>query len=262
MPPGGEIGLMTHPRRTRRAGNPARLATVEAEWVREEPAMGLYSRYILPTVISCGCQAPPITEHRRKLVPRAEGVVLELGMGSGLNLPLYDPRKVVKVYGLEPDSAMRNKACVRAARAPVRVRVLRETAEEVSLPDQSVDTVVVTFAMCTIPDVPAALAGARRVLRPGGRLLFCEHGRAPDPEVFRRQQRFEPLWMRLFGGCHLTRDIPGLLRGAGFAIEDLEAGYMRRAPRIGGYVYRGAARTAPAGGGRRGAFVRTPEGIG
>lgn len=203
--------------------------------------MGFYSRYIMPTVVSCGCRAPPITEQRRKLVPQARGVVLELGMGSGLNLAHYDPQRVVKVYGLEPDSAMLNKACTRAARAPVRVRVLREKAEEVSLPDQSVDTVVVTFAMCTIPDVPAALKGARRVLRPGGRLLFCEHGRSPDAEVFARQQRIEPMWMRLFGGCHLTRDIPGLLRQGGFAIDTLEAGYMPRAPRIGGYLYRGAA---------------------
>jgi ubiquinone/menaquinone biosynthesis C-methylase UbiE len=206
--------------------------------------MGFYSRFILPTVISCGCSAPPITEQRRKLLPRAEGVVLELGIGSGLNLPLYDPQKVVKVYGLEPDSAMRAKACTRAARAPVRVRVLQEPAEEMSLPDQSVDTVVVTFAMCTIPDVPTALRGVRRVLKPGGRLLFCEHGRAPDAAVFRRQQRLEPLWMRLFGGCHLTRDIPRLLQDAGFGLQDLEAGYLPRAPRFAGYVYRGAAAVA------------------
>ena len=203
--------------------------------------MGLYSRYILPTVISCGCRAPPIAELRRKLTPRAEGVVLELGMGSGLNLPLYDPGKVTKVYGLEPDRAMLARACARAAKAPVPVRVLREKAEEVSLEDRSVDTVVVTFAMCTIPDVPAALQGVRRVLKPGGRLLFCEHGRAPDADVFRRQERLEPLWMRLFGGCHLTRDIPALLRDAGFEIEDLEAGYMPRGLRFAGYLYRGAA---------------------
>ena len=206
--------------------------------------MGFYSRYIMPTVVSCGCSLPPITEQRRKLLPRAQGVVLELGMGSGLNMPLYDPKKVVKVYGLEPDGAMRAKACKRAARAPVRVRVLCETAEEVSLPDQSVDTVVVTFAMCTIPDVPMALSGARRVLKPGGRLLFCEHGRAPDPDVYQRQQRLEPVWMRLFGGCHLTRDIPQLVQDAGFRLQDLEAGYLHGAPRFAGYLYHGAAAVA------------------
>lgn len=210
--------------------------------------MGLYSRYIMPTVVSCGCRAPPISAQRRKLVPQAEGVVLELGMGSGLNLPLYDPEKVAKVYGLEPDCHMLAKACGRASHAPVRVRVLKEKAEDLSLPDESVDTVLVTFAMCTIPDVPAALGAARRVLKPGGRLLFCEHGRSPDAEVFRRQQRLEPVWMRLFGGCHLTRDIPALVGQAGFHMEDLEAGYPQPMPRlggamvrIGGYLYRGSA---------------------
>jgi ubiquinone/menaquinone biosynthesis C-methylase UbiE len=206
--------------------------------------MGIYSRYVLPTVISCGCGMQTITEQRRKLVPRAEGVVLELGMGSGLNLPFYDPAKVCKVYGLEPEPGMLAKARRRAAKAPVRVRVLREGAEACSLPDRSVDTVLVTFAMCTIPDVGAALGGARRVLKPGGRLLFCEHGCSPEPDVFRRQQQIEPVWKRLFGGCHLTRDIPALVREAGFAIEDIEAGYMPRAPRIGGYLYRGAASLA------------------
>jgi ubiquinone/menaquinone biosynthesis C-methylase UbiE len=203
--------------------------------------VGLYSRYILPTVISCGCSMPPIAEQRRALVPQAKGVVLELGMGSGLNLPFYDPCKVTKIYGLEPDRGMLGKARRRTCAAPCRVRVLAEMAESCSLPDASVDTVVVTFAMCTIPDVPAALQGVRRVLKPGGRLLFCEHGRAPDPEVLRRQEQIEPLWKRVFGGCHLTRDIPDLIRQAGFVIEDLDAGYMPKALRIGGYLYRGSA---------------------
>jgi ubiquinone/menaquinone biosynthesis C-methylase UbiE len=203
--------------------------------------MGFYARYILPTVVSCGCSAPGITEQRRALVPQAEGVVLELGMGSGLNLRFYDPTKVAKVYGLEPDCGMLAKACRRTAQAPCRVRVLRETAETVSLPDESIDSVVVTFALCTIPDVPAALRGVRRVLKPGGRLLFCEHGRSPEAAVFLQQQRIEPVWKRVFGGCHLTRDIPEMIREAGFDIADLHAGYMPRAPRFGGYVYRGSA---------------------
>ena len=125
--------------------------------------------------------------------------------------------------------------------APVPVTVLPETAEAVSLPDHSVDTVLVTCAMCTIPDVVSALSGARRVLKPGGRLLFCEHGRAPDPGVARMQQRIEPTWSRLFGGCHLTRDIPALVRDAGFTIEALHAAYVEKAPKFAGYIYRGAA---------------------
>jgi ubiquinone/menaquinone biosynthesis C-methylase UbiE len=206
--------------------------------------MGLYSRYVLPTLVSCGCGAPPIADLRRKVVPRAEGVVLELGMGTGLNLGFYDPQKVTRVYGLEPERGMLARACRRTAQAPVRVKVLRESAEAVSLPDESVDTVVVTFAMCTIPDAAAALHGARRVLKPGGRLLFCEHGRSPDPEVFRFQTRIEPAWARVFGGCHLTRDIPALIRDAGFVIDDLDAGYMPKSPRFAGYMYRGVATAA------------------
>ncbi len=211
--------------------------------------MGLYSRYIMPTIVSCGCSLPPVTELRRKVVPRAQGVVLELGAGSGLNLGHYDPAKVTRVYGLEPDPAMLAKARRRTARAPVPVTVLPELAEAISLPEASVDTVLVTFAMCTIPDVVAALAGARRVLKPGGRLLFCEHGRSPEPEVFRLQARLEPVWKRVFGGCHLTRDVPALIGEAGFAMADLDAGYVQTPSRfggaltrIGGYIYRGSAR--------------------
>jgi SAM-dependent methyltransferase len=210
--------------------------------------MGLYSRYVLPTVINCGCGMAPIAEQRRKVVPRASGVVLELGMGSGHNLGFYDPRKVTQVFGLEPDPGMLAKARGRAAAAKIPVTVLPEPAEAISLPAGSVDTVLVTFAMCTIPDVVTALQGARRVLKPGGRLLFCEHGRSPEPEVFRWQGRVEPVWKRVFGGCHLTRDIPALVRAAGFRIDDLDAGYMQPAPkvggtlaRVGGYLYVGSA---------------------
>jgi ubiquinone/menaquinone biosynthesis C-methylase UbiE len=203
--------------------------------------MGFYSRYVLPTIVSCGCGMRPIMERRRSLVPRAEGVVLELGMGPGLNLAFYDPARVSKVYGLEPDGAMLGKARRRVADAPVAVEVLQETAETLSLREASVDSVVVTFAMCTIPDVEAALAGARRALKPGGRLYFCEHGRAPDPKVYRTQQRIEPLWKRVFGGCHLTRDIPALVRGAGLEIADLDARYMDDKPNFGAFLYQGSA---------------------
>ncbi|CAN7519105.1 class I SAM-dependent methyltransferase [Phenylobacterium sp. LjRoot219] len=203
--------------------------------------MGFYSRFILPTVISCGCGMRPITELRRAVVPRAEGVVLELGLGSGLNLPLYDAGKVSKVYGLEPEAAMRAKARRRADQSPIPVAVLAESAEAVSLADRSVDTVVVTFTLCTIPDVAGALREAHRVLRPEGRLLFCEHGRSPDPVLFQRQARIEPTWKRLFGGCHLTRDIPALVEAAGFAVDQLHADYMGPRPSLGGYIYRGSA---------------------
>jgi ubiquinone/menaquinone biosynthesis C-methylase UbiE len=203
--------------------------------------MGFYSRYVLPNIIACGCSAPSVKERRAGIVPDAAGIVLELGFGSGLNLPFYDPAKVSKVYALEPEPGMLVKARRRAAKAPLPVEALAETAEELSLPAGSVDTVLVTFALCTIPDAVTALAGARRALKPGGRLLFCEHGRAPDADVLRTQEKLDKTWAKVFGGCHLTRDIPALVRAAGYRIERLDEGYMPKSPRFAGYTYRGAA---------------------
>ena len=142
--------------------------------------MGLYERYILPPLIGMACGAKPIRKQREKIVPLASGVVLELGFGTGLNLAHYDPAKVSRVIALEPSPGMLVRARRAAAGAPAPVEILAETAEALSLGAQSVDTVLVTYSLCTIPDPVAALEGARRALRPGGRLLFCEHGRAPD----------------------------------------------------------------------------------
>jgi ubiquinone/menaquinone biosynthesis C-methylase UbiE len=206
--------------------------------------MSLYSRFVLPRIINCACGAKPIRYQRRKIVPRAEGVVLELGFGSGLNLPYYDASKVSRVYALEPEEGMLVRARKAAASAPVPVEVLPEPAELISLPDHSVDTVLVTYALCTIPDPVSALAGAKRVLKPGGELLFCEHGLAPDDRVARSQRSIEPFWKRIAGGCHLSRDIPALVQAGGFKIDTLEQMYLPSTPRFAGYNYWGAA--APA----------------
>lgn len=203
--------------------------------------MGFYSRHILPCVISCACGTRPIQRQRLKVTPHAEGAVLELGFGSGLNLPFYDARKVSKIYALEPETGMLARARKAAARFPIDVEILPETAEAMSLPDASVDTVLVTYALCTIPDPAAALAGAKRALKPGGQLLFCEHGVAPDFKIARTQARIEPLWKRFAGGCHLTRDIPALIRGAGFGIARLDTMYLPSTPRFAGYNYWGQA---------------------
>jgi ubiquinone/menaquinone biosynthesis C-methylase UbiE len=206
--------------------------------------VGFYSRYVLPNIIACGCAAPSIKQRRAGIVPDAAGVVLELGFGSGLNLPFYDPAKVAKVYALEPEPGMLVKARRTARDASLPVEVLAETAEALSLPAGSVDTVLVTFALCTIPDAVSALSAARRALKPGGRLLFCEHGRAPDADIARTQAKLDPTWGKLFGGCHLTRDIPALVRTAGYHIERLDEGYMPKSPRFAGYTYCGAAVSA------------------
>jgi ubiquinone/menaquinone biosynthesis C-methylase UbiE len=203
--------------------------------------MSFYSRHVLPVLINCACGAKPIRYQRRKIVPRAEGVVLELGFGSGLNLPFYDVAKVSKVYALEPEEGMLARARRVARDARVLVEVLPERAEALSLPAGSVDTVLVTYALCTIPDPVAALEGARRALKPGGKLLFCEHGLAPDEPVRRQQRAIEPIWRRIAGGCHLSRDIPGIVSDSGFSIADQEAMYLPSTPRFAGYNVWGSA---------------------
>lgn len=206
--------------------------------------MSFYARYVLPPLINCACGAKPIRYQRRKIVPRAEGVVLELGFGSGLNLPYYDATKVTRVYALEPEEGMLARARKVARGAPVPVEILPERAEEISLKPASVDTVLVTYALCTIPDAVSALAGARRVLKLGGKLLFCEHGLAPDDDVRRTQRAVEPFWKRIAGGCHLTRDIPALIAQGGFAIDSSEAMYLPSTPRFAGYNVWGSAKAA------------------
>lgn len=203
--------------------------------------MGFYDRYIVPPLISLACAAKPVRRQRQKIVPLAQGVVLELGFGSGHNLAHYDPAKVHKLFALEPAPGMLARARKTAAGAAIPVEILAEKAEALSLPPASVDTVLVTYSLCTIPDPVAALQGARRALKPGGRLLFCEHGLAPDAEVRRQQAKIEPFWKVIGGGCHLCRDIPALVRAGGFQIEALETMYLPKTPQWAGFNYWGAA---------------------
>ena len=206
--------------------------------------MSFYSRYILPALITCACGAKPVRRQRRKIVPRAEGVVLEIGFGAGLNLPFYDASKVSRVHALEPEDGMLARARKISGSSAIPIEILPERAEDLSLPDASVDTVLVTYSLCTIPDAVAALNGARRVLKPQGRLLFCEHGLAPDAKVQHTQRSIEPIWSRIGGGCRLTRNIPSLICQAGFEIADLEAMYLPSTPRFAGYNYWGSAKIA------------------
>ena len=188
--------------------------------------MGFYAKHVLPRLIHLACGTKPIRRQREKVVPLAEGEVLEIGMGSGLNLPYYDPGKVTRVWGLEPDSQIRKMAIAAAAASSLDVRFLEEVAEELPLEDESVDSVLVTYTLCSILEPEKALRSMARVLRPGGRLIFCEHGLAPDPSVRRWQRRLEPAWKRLAGGCHLTRPIPQLIERGGFFVENLETMYL------------------------------------
>jgi len=206
--------------------------------------MGFYDRHILPRFINCACAAKPIMKQRAKVVPLATGTVLEIGIGTGLNLSYYDAGKVQRVIGLDPSEASWKLAAKRAAHLDFAVDFIGLPGEEIPLDDNSVDTVVVTFALCTIPDPVAALRGMARVLRPAGSLLFCEHGKAPDASVGRWQDRLNPLWRHMAGGCNLNRDIPQLLEAGGFTVPDLKTGYLPGTPRFAGYNYWGRACTA------------------
>ncbi len=188
--------------------------------------MGLYSRYILPRVIHFTCGLKPNMRQREKVVPRARGRVLEVGIGSGLNLPFYDCANVNKVWGLDPAPEMTRMAERAARSVPFEVEFIGLPGDEIPLEDSSVDTVVVTYTLCTIPDTTAALRQMSRVLRPGGELIFCEHGAAPDARVRRWQDRLNPLWKRLGGGCNLNRPIPALIEEGGFRIKSLDTMYI------------------------------------
>lgn len=203
--------------------------------------MSFYEEFCLPHLINCACGMKAVDRQREKVVPRAQGKVLEIGMGSGLNLKHYDPSKVDMVWGLEPSEGMRKKARANIAASQVQVKWLGLPSEEIPLADNAADTVVLTYTLCTIPDWAAALAEMRRVLAPTGKLLFSEHGEAPEASVRKWQRRVNPVWKKLAGGCNLNRKIPTLITAAGFTIEELHECYID-GPKIAGYQYYGEAR--------------------
>ncbi len=206
--------------------------------------MGFYNEYLLPHLIDLACGTAPISEQRAKIVPLASGRVLEVGMGSGHNLQFYDPGRVEFVWGLEPSHGMRMRAEPKLARSPVEVHWLDLPGERIPLADDSVDTIVLTYTLCTIPDPGAALAQMRRVLKPEGRLLFCEHGAAPDAAVRRWQDRLNGSWRCMGGGCNLNRDVPQLLTKGGFDIVRIDSMYLPGSPRFVGFNCWGEARPA------------------
>lgn len=203
--------------------------------------MRLYNRYVLPRLVDCVCASPAVDRQRRLVVPRASGRVLEIGFGSGLNLPHYDRSRVQWIWGLEPSAPMRALAAHRIAHAGIDVRLLDSPAEDLPLPDGSVDTIVVTYALCTIADAMAALRQMRRVLHPEGTLLFSEHGAAPDAGVRRWQDRLDGLWSRCAGGCHLNREVAAMIAAAGFRLGRVDSAYLHGAPRFAGFNTWGAA---------------------
>ena len=204
--------------------------------------MGLYEQFVLPWVLHCACASPAITAQRKKIVPLASGTVLEVGMGTGLNLKYYTAETTDLVHGLEPSAPMRRRAQNVATQIAFEVNIIDGVAEQIPLPDGSVDTVMLTFTLCTLPDPHTALHEMARVLTDTGTLLFCEHGLAPDATVASVQMRLNPIWKRFAGGCNLQRNIPHLLEEAGFEITERYEGYLPRTPRFAGYNYWGQAK--------------------
>lgn len=203
--------------------------------------MSWYEEKILPRMINIACGSRPTRKQREKIVPRATGDVLEIGFGSGLNLPYYDRDKVRHIWGLEPSEGVRRLAKATISESDLEVELINLPGEEIPLDDNSVDTVLVTYTLCTIPEVAHALEGMRRVLKPQGRLLFCEHGKAPDTNVQKWQERLNPAWMKVSGGCNMGRDIPAILDESGFIVEDDNRMYIPGIRAL-SYNYWGAAR--------------------
>lgn len=203
--------------------------------------MSFYDDRVLPRLVNLACSTRPTRRQRQKIVPRAYGDVLEVGFGGGLNLPFYDRDKVRRVFGVEPSAGMRRSAAANIAASGIDVELVDLPCEELPLEDNSVDSVLVTYTLCTIPEPLAALERIRRVLKPRGHLFYCEHGKAPDASVYGWQQRLNGGWRLIAGGCNMDRNIPALLREGGFAVEDDNRMYVPGV-RVLSYNFWGAAR--------------------
>ena len=208
--------------------------------------MSFYAKFVLPRVIDLAMRREDTARLRSEWIPQARGEVLEVGIGSGLNLPFYSTQ-VRHIYGVDPSLELQKMALKRLPAGPLKVEFLAQSAEaELPLADASVDTVVITWTLCSIPNAPNALRQMKRVLKADGRLVFLEHGRAPDPRVAAWQDRITPLWKRVGGGCHLNRKIDELIEAAGFQITELSTFYLP-GPRPVTYTYRGLAQLGSDG---------------
>jgi SAM-dependent methyltransferase len=203
-----------------------------------------WDRHVMPRLIGCACASKPIMKQREKVVPKAAGKVLELGIGGGLNLRYYDPKAVESVAGVDPSAELRERAMAAPRPDGLQVEIREGIAESLPFEAGSFDCVVCTFTLCSVQSPQKALAEAKRVLRPGGRFLYAEHGLAPDASVAAWQRRIEPAWKAIAGGCHLTRPITEAIAGAGFGIDRSDRMYLPGTPRIMGWSEWGEARAA------------------
>jgi ubiquinone/menaquinone biosynthesis C-methylase UbiE len=204
--------------------------------------LDFYDKYILPKFLNCACGTKPINYQRDKIVPLAKGIVLDIGIGSGLNIPFYNKSNIDHLYGLDPSEELLKIAKPLAKKNELEIEFLQCGAEAIPLPDQSIDTVLITYTMCTIPDIKLSNSEIMRVLKPEGQLLFCEHGLAPDKNIAKWQRRINPIWSKIAGGCNLNRDIPKLITSSGFKISNMEEMYLPSTPKFAGYNYWGVAK--------------------
>ncbi len=204
--------------------------------------MDFYDKYILPKFLNCACGTKPINYQRDKIVPLAKGIVLDIGIGSGLNIPFYNKSNIDHLYGLDPSEELLKIAKPLAKKNELEIEFLQCGAEAIPLTDQSIDTVLITYTMCTIPDIKLSNSEIMRVLKPEGQLLFCEHGLAPDKNIAKWQRRINPIWRKIAGGCNLNRDIPKLITSSGFKISNMEEMYLPSTPKFAGYNYWGVAK--------------------
>jgi SAM-dependent methyltransferase len=201
--------------------------------------MGLYEKLILPRLLNAAMRDRRLAPYRLRAIGPARGLVLEIGVGSGLNLPLYGPA-VDRVFALDPSSELLRVARKQAVDALVLVSLLQASAEQLPFADAAFDTIVMTWTLCSIPNPVAALIEMRRVLKSGGRLLFVEHGLSPEPGVARWQRWLTPCWSHIGGGCHLDRKMDDLIGAAGFSLDTLDTGYMK-GPKPWSFMYQGRA---------------------
>jgi len=206
--------------------------------------MGVYETWIVPRLLDLAMRNRLLDHYRQRTIETARGLVLEVGVGSGLNLPLYGPA-VAHVIAIDPSTELLRLASRRVADARVPVSLLRASAEHVPLADAVFDTIVMTWTLCSIPNPTGALTEMRRVLRPGGRLIFVEHGLSPEIRTARWQHRLTPYWKRISGGCHLDRKTDDLIRAAGFQIDAIEMAYMQ-GPKPWTFMYQGSAKNVRA----------------
>ena len=200
-----------------------------------------YEKYVLPKLLDTCCSTKPINYQREKIVPNASGTVLEIGIGSGLNIPFYNISNIDKIYGLDPSVQLCKKAIKKAKEININIDFLFYGAEEIKLKSNSIDTVVITYTLCSIPEPKDALKEIKRVMKSDANILFCEHGIAPDNKVSKWQNRINPIWGKLFGGCNINRDIPSIISSSGFKVHNLEQMYLPNTPKIVGYNYWGSA---------------------